>query len=51
MVEKFHEQLKKIKEDVAEMGELAQSMLSESIIALENQDVKLAEKVYANKEK
>ncbi len=51
MVEKFHEQLKKIKEDVLEMGELAQGMLSESTIALENQDVKLAGKVYANKEK
>jgi phosphate transport system protein len=51
MKSKFHEQLKKIKQDVVEMGELAESMLQESIIALKNQDVKLADKVYADKDK
>ncbi len=51
MKSKFHEKLKKIKQDVVEMGELAQSMLSESIVALEKQDVKLADKVYAKKKK
>jgi phosphate transport system protein len=51
MESKFHEQLKKIKQDVVEMGELAQGMLKESITALKNQDVELAEKVYANKKK
>ena len=51
MKSKFHEQLKKIKQDVVEMGKLAESMLQESIIALKNQDVKLADKVYADKDK
>jgi phosphate transport system protein len=31
------------------MGELAQTMLRESIVALKNQDLKLADKVYDNK--
>ncbi len=48
---KFDEQLKEIKDDVIEMGELAKGMLKESIIALKNQDVKLADKVYDNKKK
>jgi len=51
MRSKFDEQLKKIKQDVVEMGELSQSMLKESIVSLKNQDVKLADKVYANKKK
>ena len=51
MKSKFHEQLKKIKQDVVEMGELAQDMLQESITALKNQDVKLADKVYTDKDK
>ncbi len=46
---KFDEQLKKIKQGVLEMGELAQTMLRESIVALKNQDLKLADKVYDNK--
>ena len=48
---KFDEQLKKIKDDVEEMGELAQGMLKNSIVSLQNQDVKLADKVYSDKEK
>ncbi len=51
MGSKFNEQLKKIKDDVVEMGELAQGMLKNSIVSLKNQDVKLADKVYADKEK
>jgi phosphate transport system protein len=51
MRSKFNEQLKKIKDDVVEMGELAQGMLKNSIVSLENQDVKLADNVYADKEK
>ena len=49
MSTKFDEQLKKIKQGVLEMGELAQTMLRESIISLKNQDLKLADKVYDNK--
>ena len=51
MRSKFDEQLKKIKDDVVEMGELAQGMLKNSIVSLKNQDIKLADKVYADKEK
>jgi phosphate transport system protein len=51
MKSKFHEELKKIKKDVVEMGELSQRMLRESITALKNQDVKLADKVYTDKKK
>ena len=51
MRSKFDEQLKEIKDDVIEMGELAKGMLKESIIALKNQDVKLAARIYDNKKK
>ena len=51
MGSKFDEQLKKIKGDVIELGELAQKMLKDSIVALESQDVKLANKVYTDKKK
>ena len=51
MRSKFDEQLKIIREDVVEMGEIAQGMLKNSIISLKNQDIKLADKVYADKEK
>jgi len=51
MGSKFDEQLKKITDDVEEMGELAQRMLKNSIVSLKNQDIKLAEKVYTDKEK
>jgi len=50
MSTKFDEQLKKIKQGVLEMGELAQTMLRESIVSLKNQDLKLADKVYDNKD-
>ena len=51
MGSKFDEQLKKIKYDVVEMGELARGMLKNSIVSLKNQDIKLADKVYSDKEK
>ena len=51
MRSKFDEQLKKIKDDVVELGELAQRMLKDSIVALENKDVKLAAKIYTDKKK
>jgi len=51
MRSKFDKQLKKITDDVVEMGELAQGMLKNSIASLKNQDIKLADKVYADKEK
>jgi phosphate transport system protein len=47
----FRDEMKRIKQDVIEMGELAKNMLKESIVALKNQDTELADKVYANKEK
>ena len=50
MSTKFDEQLKKIKQGVLEMGELAQTMLRESIVSLKNQDLKLADKIYDNKD-
>ena len=49
MGSKLNEQIKKIKDDVIEMGELANDMLKNSVIALKNQDLKLANKVYSNK--
>ena len=51
MRSKFDKELKEIKNSVIEMGELAEDMLKNSIIALKNQDVELAEKVYSNKKK
>jgi phosphate transport system protein len=51
MVEKFHEELKKLKKDVNAMGNLATDMLRKSIYSLKNRDVELAKKVYNNKRK
>ena len=51
MRSKFDGQLKKINDDVVEMGELAQGMLKNSIVSLKNQDIKLADKIYADKDK
>lgn len=48
---KFDKELKEIKNSVIEMGELSREMLKNSIVALKNQDVKLAKKVYSNKNK
>ena len=51
MRSKFDKELIEIKNAVIEMGELSKEMLKNSIIALKNQDVKLAKKVYSNKNK
>jgi phosphate transport system protein len=50
MVEKFHQQLNQLKEDVLKMGHLATEMLSTSIESLKKQDKKKAEYVYSKKE-
>jgi phosphate transport system protein len=51
MVEKFHQQLDKLKEDVLKMGNLATDMLSSSVDALIKRNQKEAEEVYAKKDK
>jgi phosphate transport system protein len=49
MVEKFHEELDKLKKDVEEMGKLARDMLENSITALKNEDTELAREVVSRK--
>jgi len=49
MVEKFHEELQRLKEDMLTMGFLALEMLSQSLEALEKQDVVLARSVIDRK--
>lgn len=49
MVEKFHTELEKLKENVLVMGELATSMLSTSVESLKNLDVEKAEWVNTKK--
>lgn len=51
MVEKFHDELKKLKKDVIEMGALSIDMLKNSVESLKNQDINLAKKVYSKKGK
>ena len=51
MVEKFHKQLEKLKEDVLKMGYLATDMLCSSVEALKKRDKKKAENVYPKKGK
>ena len=51
MRSKFDKELTEIKNSVIEMGELSREMLNNSIVALKNQDAKLAKKVYSNKNK
>jgi phosphate transport system protein len=51
MVEKFHDELKEVKNQVIEMGNLAKNMLIDSVKALEDRDIKLAEQVYQLKTK
>jgi phosphate transport system protein len=50
MVEKFHVKLDDMKKEVLEMGFLAKWMLEMSVVALKNQDSKLAEDVISKKE-
>lgn len=49
MVEKFHTELKALKEDVLKMGELAKDMLQKSIEALKNRDVELVDRILSKK--
>ena len=49
MVEKFHEELQRLKEDMLTMGFLALEMLSQSLEALEKQDAALARSVIDRK--
>ena len=50
-MDRLHEDLKKMKRKVIEMGELAKEMLHDSMEALEKQDVELAEEVISKKKK
>ena len=49
MVEKFHAELKALKKEVLEMGELAKDMLQKSVESLKNQDTELADWVLSKK--
>src|SRR5512136_490517 len=49
MVEKFHIELEKLKQNVLKMGDLATSMLCGSVESLKNLDVKKADSVIAKK--
>ena len=49
MVEKFHHDLKKLKEETMKMGELAKEMLRKGVQALKDQDEKLADWVISKK--
>jgi len=49
MVEKFHAELKALKKEVLEMGELAKNMLQKSVESLKNQDTELADWVLSKK--
>jgi phosphate transport system protein len=49
MVEKFHDELQQLKEDILTMGFLALEMLSKSLEALEKQDTVLARSVIDRK--
>ncbi len=42
MTEKFHDELKSLKNEVERMGELSKDMLEKSVIALNDQDVEMA---------
>jgi len=51
MVEKFHEELKKLKKEVVEMGNLAKEMLSNAVEALKDRDKEAASQVIEKKKK
>ena len=51
MTEKFHKELKDLKAEVHRMGGHARGMLKDSVVALKEQDVKLAEDVISRKVK
>jgi phosphate transport system protein len=49
MVERFHEELKELKQDVIKMGHLSIEMLKKSVEALKKQDIELAKWVDGKK--
>jgi len=49
MVEKFHDELKEVRAKVIDMGNLVKNMLKDSVKALKEQDIPLAESVYAKR--
>ena len=51
MVSKFHTEITSLKGDVLAMGNLAQGMLSQSMVALKTQDVALAATIDGKKQK
>jgi phosphate transport system protein len=51
MVEKFHKQLEKLKEDVLEMAELSTSMLTTAVEALKDLDMQKADWVNSKKKR
>ena len=51
MVEKFHEDLKKLKKEVVEMGNLAKEMLSNAVEALKDRNKEVASQVIEKKKK
>ena len=51
MVEKFHEELKKLKKEVVEMGNLAKEMLSNAVEALKDRNKEAASQVIEKKKK
>ena len=50
-MEKFHNELKKLKEEVIDMGNLAKQMLLDAVEALKKQDSELANEVISKKTK
>jgi len=48
---KYHEELDKQKSEILKMGNLAKGMLSNSILSLKDQDLKLADMVLAKRDK
>jgi len=49
MVKKFHDELKKLKKNLIEMGYLSRDTLKQSVESLKNQDKESAEKIIKNK--
>jgi phosphate transport system protein len=49
MVEKYHEELDDLKAAVLDMGSFSYDMLHNAVIALQNQDIELARRVYARR--
>jgi phosphate transport system protein len=48
---KFHQELIQLKNKIIEMGQFALTMLNESVVSLRDQNLPLADKVYADRKK